>query len=62
MGFKKVYNVNATNFYKRIPGGDIFKHKHLYCTCNIGNVHWTLVIISFTESSIKYLDVFFDGK
>ena len=56
IGLKKWYNVNATNFYKRIPGGDIFEYEKLYCTWNIGNVHWTLVIVNFTENSIKYLD------
>ena len=56
MFLKKGYNVNATNFYKRIPGSEIFEYEKLYCTCNIRNVLWTLVIVDFTENSIKYLD------
>ena len=56
MGLKLEQNVIATIFYKIIPGGNIFQYENLCCTCNIGNIHWTLVIINFKEKSIKYLD------
>ena len=56
MCFKLEQNVIATKFYKNIPQEDIFQYEKLYCTCNIENLHWTVLIVNFTSKSIKYLD------
>ena len=56
MGLKLENNLNATIFYKHLFGGDIFLYEKLYCTCNILNIHWTLLIVNFKEKYIKYLD------
>ena len=51
-----VKNVNATKYYTITPGGNIFEYDKLYCTWNIENIHWTLLIVNFKGKSMKYLD------
>ena len=56
MLFKNKKHTLATTLYKKLPKGNIFQYDRFYCTCNIGNVHWTVVIVNFQSKCIKYVD------
>jgi sentrin-specific protease 1 len=55
---KEKYNFNnvISPFSEKVPGGDIFKLHKLFIPINIPGVHWTLIVISFSEHSIQYYD------
>ena len=41
--------------YKKLPQ-NIFRYDRFYCTCNVGNIHWTVITVNFQTKCIKYID------
>ena len=42
----------GSRLYKKLPK-NIFKYDRLYCICNVGNMHWTVLTVNFQKKSIK---------
>ena len=47
---------NVRRWSKKVPGKDIFKLKYIFCSINLDNWHWTLVVIFMEEKKIQYYD------
>ena len=45
----------GSRLYKKLPK-IIFKYDRLYCICNVGNMHWTVLTVNFRKKSIKYIN------
>ena len=54
--FKNKGDTFGTRLYKRLQRGNIFEYDRFYCLCNIGNIHWALIIVNFQSKCIKYVD------
>ncbi len=39
-----------------LPGGDVFAADRLFFPINVGNFHWTLIVVTFADRSIRYYD------
>ena len=47
---------NVRKWSKKVIGGNIFELKRLFIPINIGNGHWTLVVIHIRNKLIQYYD------
>ena len=54
--FKNKGDIFGTRIYKKLPKGNIFEYDRFYCLCNIGNLHWALIIVNFQSKCIKYIE------
>ncbi|KAL7491548.1 hypothetical protein ACHAWT_000863 [Skeletonema menzelii] len=54
---KGKYNYNNVRAWsKKVPGGNIFKLKYVFCPINIDNIHWVGVCMFMEQKIIEYFD------
>ena len=55
--FRGRYSYKAVQKWSdKVPGGDIFNLKYVFCPINHDNLHWTLAVIFMEKKEIKYYD------
>ena len=49
---------NVKNWYKKVPGRNIFELECIFFPTNVGSNHWTLTVAFMEEKRIQYYDSF----